>query len=199
MGGGDAPGVLSEPSPEKAAIAGSPQEWKVPHSQGASQPWGSGKTLRSNRGRMTAVGIPGRGMRCHRSRGLRRWRAHGAGCPPAPTICRKGIPAEADVPGVPGHHQQLLLAAEALPGAPGGGPGGGPEGARVQQAAGGVSGGPARRQQHEGPDHGRHTAPATRPPPHGPAAPEAPPCLGRSGSHGGRAGHPGCRQRVTIG
>lgn len=119
--------------------------------------------LRSNRGRMTAVGIPGRGMRCHTSRGLRRWRAHGAGCPPAPTICRKGIPAEADVPGVPGHHQQLLLAAEALPGAPGGGPGGGPEGARVQQAAGGVSGGPARRQQHEGPDHGSHTAPATRP------------------------------------
>lgn len=144
--------------PEREAATSSPQEWMVSHSQG--------------------VGVPALGVRpCPRAL-LSKCVYHGCGDPREReevsqvqrvqemegTRCRvtHEHAQEGDsrgggnVPRVPGHDQQLLLAAEALPGPPGGGAGGGPEGARVQHAAGG---GPARRQQHERPHHGGGTAP----------------------------------------
>lgn len=161
--------VLAEPCPPKRELPQTPlRNGRCPRVKGVRGAWGPGKAQEPShqkKGWITVVGFRGREMRCHKSRGFRRWRAHGAGCPTdtKPSIRRRGIPAAADVPGVPGHDQQLLLEAEALPGAPRGGPGWGPEGACVQHAAGGVAAGSARRQQHERPNHGR-----------GPGAPEAP-------------------------
>lgn len=167
--GGHGPGFSLSPVPRKGSCHRLPSGMEgVPESRGSEGPGGQAKPKSppiKKKGWITVVGFRGREMRCHKSRGFRRWRAHGAGCPTdtKPSIRRRGIPAAADVPGVPGHDQQLLLEAEALPGAPSGGPGWGPEGACVQHAAGGVAAGSARRQQHERPNHGR-----------GPGAPEAP-------------------------